>query len=111
MFVKGKDPVKMIFAIVIILAIVIITVMLTILLNDAVRKIPVQYAQKVQGRRSVGGQSSHIPLKVNTGNVMPIIFASTLMSIPSIIINFFNVKVQNDLIQTIGLDRVIHGLI
>ena len=105
MFVKGKDPVKMIFAIVIILAIVIITVMLTILLNDAVRKIPVQYAQKVQGRRSVGGQSSHIPLKVNTGNVMPIIFASTLMSIPSIITNLFNVNIKS---QVVG--RIFEGL-
>ncbi|SNU09408.1 protein translocase subunit secY/sec61 alpha [Lachnospiraceae bacterium] len=105
MFVKGKDPVNMIFAIVIILAIVVVTVLLTILLNDAIRKIPVQYAQKVQGRRSVGGQSSHIPLKVNTGNVMPIIFASTLMSIPSIITNLFNVNVKSQVVA-----RIFEGL-
>ena len=101
MFVKGKDIVKMIIAIVIILAVVIITFVLTVLLNDAERRIPVQYAQKVQGRRQVGGSSSHIPLKVNTGNVMPIIFASTLMSIPSIITNLFNVNVTNAVVAKI----------
>ena len=105
MFVKGKDPVNMIIAIVIILAIVVVTVVLTVLLNDAERRIPVQYAQKVQGRRSVGGQSSHIPLKVNTGNVMPIIFASTLMSIPSIITNLFNVNIKNQVVA-----RIFEGL-
>jgi preprotein translocase subunit SecY len=105
MFVKGKDPVKMIFAIVIIVAVVVITTILTILLNDATRKIPVQYAQKVQGRRQVGGNSTHIPLKVNTGNVMPIIFASTLMSIPNIVTNLFNINVKSLVVQ-----RIFEGL-
>lgn len=105
MFVKGKDPVKMIFAIIIIVAVVVITTILTILLNDATRKIPVQYAQKVQGRRQVGGNSTHIPLKVNTGNVMPIIFASTLMSIPNIVTNLFNINVKSLVVQ-----RIFEGL-
>ena len=95
MFVKGKSTVNMIIAATVILAIVIITTVLTIILNDAERRIPVSYAQKVQGRRQVGGSSSHIPLKVNTGNVMPIIFASTLMSIPSIIKNLFGINVKS----------------
>jgi preprotein translocase subunit SecY len=105
MFVKGKDPVKMIFAIIIIVAVVVVTTILTILLNDATRKIPVQYAQKVQGRRQVGGNSTHIPLKVNTGNVMPIIFASTLMSIPNIVTNLFNINVKSLVVQ-----RIFEGL-
>lgn len=95
MFVKGKDIVHMVMAAVLIIAIVVITTVLTILLNEAIRKVPVSYAQKIQGRKNVGGRQTHIPIKVNTGNVMPIIFASTLMSIPSIIINFFDIKVQN----------------
>jgi preprotein translocase subunit SecY len=74
---------------------------MVILLNDAERRIPVSYAQKVQGRKSVGGQTSHIPLKVNTGNVMPIIFASTLMSIPSIVTNLFNINVKNQVVAKI----------
>ena len=91
----------MIFASIIIIAVVILTTVLTVLLNDAIRKIPVSYAQKVQGRRQVGGNSSHIPLKVNTGNVMPIIFASTLMSIPTIIKNLFNINVQSSVANKI----------
>ena len=70
------------------LAIILITVVLTILLTAAVRRIPVQYAKKMQGRRMVAGQSSNIPLKVNTAGVIPVIFASSLMSIPSIIMSF-----------------------
>ena len=101
MFVKGKAVVNMIFAGVIIIAVVVLTTILTILLNDAERRIPVSYAQKVQGRRQVGGNTSHIPLKVNTGNVMPIIFASTLMSIPSIITNLFNVNIKNQVVAKI----------
>ena len=63
----------------------------TIVLNDAKRVIPVQYSRKMQGRKQVGGNGSNIPLKVNTAGVMPVIFASSLMSIPSIISQFFNV--------------------
>ena len=76
-------------AIVLIAAVIVITVILTIILNGAERKIPVQYAKKVQGRKMVGGQSSHIPLKVNTGGVIPIIFASSLMQLPIVITSFF----------------------
>ncbi|MCI6915407.1 MAG: preprotein translocase subunit SecY [Lachnospiraceae bacterium] len=95
MFVKGKNVVDMVFASVIILAVIVLTTILTVLLNDAERHIPVSYAQKVQGRRKVGGRQTFIPLKVNTGNVMPIIFASTLMSLPSIIVNLFKISVTS----------------
>ena len=59
-----------------ILAIVLAMVVLVIVLNDGVRKIPVQYAKKVQGRKMVGGQTSNIPLRVNTAGVIPIIFGN-----------------------------------
>jgi len=72
-------------AAVIILAIIIGMIILVIILNDATRKIPVQYAKKVQGRKMVGGQASTIPLKVNTAGVIPIIFASSLMQFPLVI--------------------------
>ena len=65
-FVKGKAVAVGALAAVIILAIIVGMVILVIILNDAVRKIPVQYAKKVQGRKMVGGQSTFIPLKVNT---------------------------------------------
>ncbi len=85
MFIKGKAVAFAILAAVIIAVVVIGTVVLVILLNDAERRIPVQYAKKVQGRKMMGGNSTFIPLKVNTGGVIPIIFASSLMEFPIVI--------------------------
>lgn len=84
-FVAGKIPAKAVLAAVIILAIVIAMVVFVVLLQGAERKIPVQYSKKIQGRKQVGGQSSHIPLKVNTGGVIPVIFAQSLMQFPVVI--------------------------
>jgi len=89
-FVFGKPIATAVVAAAIIFAIIIGMVVLVIILNDGVRKIPVQYAKKVQGRKMVGGQTSSIPLKVNTAGVIPIIFASSLMQLPIIICGFFN---------------------
>ena len=60
-----------------------------VLLINIISGMPVQYSQKVSGRRTVGGQSTNIPLKVNTAGVMPIIFASSLMQFPVIIAQLF----------------------
>lgn len=87
-FVFGKAPATAILAAVIIFAIIIAMVVLVIILNDGVRKIPVQYANKVQGRKMVGGQTSSIPLKVNTAGVIPVIFAQSLLQFPIIISSF-----------------------
>lgn len=87
-FIKPQTVAKGALAAVIILAVIVVTVVLVILLNGATRNIPVQYAKKMQGRKMVGGQSSNIPLKVNTAGVIPVIFASSLMSMPSIIAAF-----------------------
>ena len=84
-FVIGKTIAIGAVAALVIIAVIIVMVVLVILLNDAERRIPVQYAQKIQGRRLVGGANSVIPLKVNTAGVMPIIFASSLMEFPVII--------------------------
>ena len=56
-----------------------------VFMNDSERRIPVQYAKRVVGRKMYGGQSTHIPIKVNMSGVMPVIFASALASIPSTI--------------------------
>lgn len=89
-FIAGNAdaPATAILAAVIILAIIIGMIILVIILNDGVRKIPVQYAKKVQGRKMVGGQTSNIPLKVNTSGVMPIIFAQSIMQLPIMIASF-----------------------
>lgn len=87
-FVKGKTVAKGLLAALIIFGVILLTIVLVIVLNDATRRIPVQYAKKMQGRKLVGGQSTFIPLKVNTAGVIPVIFASSLMSIPQIILSF-----------------------
>lgn len=87
-FMSGKGIAKAALAAVIILAIILFVIVFVIILQDGQRKIPVQYSQKMQGRRAVGGQSSHIPLKVNTAGVVPVIFASSLMQFPIIIATF-----------------------
>ena len=56
-----------------------------VFMNDAERRIPVQYAKRVVGRKMYGGQSTHLPIKVNMSGVMPIIFASSILTIPSTI--------------------------
>ena len=63
--------------------------------NDAERKIPVQYAKQVKGRKMYGGQSTHIPIKVNSSGVMPLIFAFTILSFPDLIINLVGVSSDN----------------
>ena len=84
-FIKGHQAGHAIAAIAIIGGVVLGMILLVCLLSDAERRIPVQYSQKVVGRRVFGGQSSHIPLKVNTAGVMPVIFASSIIQFPVII--------------------------
>ncbi len=90
-FVASATVVNAILASVIILAVILAMVVFIIILQNGERRIHVQYAKKVQGRKMVGGQSSHIPLKVNTAGVIPVIFASSLMSFPIVIAQFMSV--------------------
>ena len=87
-FMRGNNIVKAGIAAIIILAVILFIVVFVIYLQDGERRIPVQYPKKVVGRKMVGGSTSSIPLKVNTAGVMPIIFASSIMSLPGIIVGF-----------------------
>ena len=87
-FVKGKSLASGGLAALIILAIILALVVFVIFLQDGQRRIAVQYSQKMQGRRMFGGQSTYIPLRVNTAGVIPIIFASSLMQTPILIATF-----------------------
>lgn len=87
-FIKGQTIAKGVLRGVIILAIILAVTVFVLILNGAERRIPVQYSKKMQERKMVGGQSSNIPLKVNTAGVIPIIFASSIMSFPGIIASF-----------------------
>ena len=84
-FVQGKSIPLAVVASLIIIAIILAMIVFVVILNSAVRKIPVQYAKKIQGNKMVGGQMTFLPLKVNTAGVIPIIFASSLMQTPIII--------------------------
>lgn len=72
-----------------ILVVFLAMVVVVILIQLGERRINVQYAKRVQGRKVYGGQSTHIPLKVNMAGVIPVIFASSLLQFPSIITSFF----------------------
>lgn len=82
---NGRSVLGAASAAIIIIAVIIAIIAFIVVLNGGERRIPVQYAKKVQGRKMLGGQSSHIPLKVNTSGVIPVIFASSLMQFPVII--------------------------
>lgn len=104
-FIKGKTLAKGLLSAVIILAVVLVVILLVVILQDGERRIAVQYSQKVQGRKTYGGQSSHIPLKVNTAGVIPVIFASSLMSFPVIISEFLKVdplSVPGQILRTLN---------
>lgn len=84
-FVEGKQISNVIIAGVIIFLVILGTIIFTIVLNDAERRIPVQYSRKIQGGSQLGGLGSTLPVKVNTANVMPIIFSSSLLQFPLVI--------------------------
>jgi preprotein translocase subunit SecY len=69
-------------AIALLLAVMIVVVAFIVYVERSERRIPVQYAKRVVGRRVMGGQSTHLPLRVNAGGVMPVIFASSILTLP-----------------------------
>ena len=88
-FMEGKKIAMAALAALIIILLILFVTVFVVLLQGGQRKIAVQYSQKIQGRKTVGGQSSHIPMKVNTAGVIPVIFASSLMQFPILIAAFF----------------------
>ena len=91
-FIQGKDLWLGILIAIVILVLIFALVVFVVYLQDGERKVPVQYAQRMSGRKLVGGQASHIPVKVNTAGVIPVIFASSLLSMPAIIAGFLGVN-------------------
>ncbi|MBN2059114.1 MAG: preprotein translocase subunit SecY [Deltaproteobacteria bacterium] len=85
------DQISAFFMVVIVIFMVAIVAFI-VFMERGQRRIPVQYAKRVVGRKMYGGQSTHIPLKVNTSGVIPPIFASSIIMFPATIANFLNVK-------------------
>ena len=80
------------FFMVLVLALMIGVIALIVFVERGQRRIPVQYAKRIVGRRMYGGQSTHLPLKVNTAGVIPPIFASSIIMFPATIANFLNAE-------------------
>ena len=78
-----------VFSILSFLIITVLTVLVIVIIQEGQRRIPVQYGRRVRGRKVYQGQSTHIPLKVNTAGMIPIIFAQSILTFPALIAQFF----------------------
>ena len=110
--VSGTKPINyVLIPLYIIFAIAVVA--FSVILNNAERRIPIQYAKSVSGRKMIGGQSTHLPIKVNMSGVMPIIFASSLVSIPGTIRRFFDIDSAfvNKIIDVFDANGFIYSII
>mgnify|MGYP000726047235 FL=1 len=86
-------------------------IVLIVYVNDAERRIPVQYAKRVVGRKMYGGQSTHLPMKVNMSGVMPIIFAQSIASLPATIAAFTGKGTDNWFMRAFNTNSLLYALI
>ena len=89
----------------------ILIVVLIVFVNDAERRIPVQYAKRVVGRKMYGGQSTHLPMKVNMSGVMPVIFAQSIASIPATIAAFTGAKSDSWFMRLFDTSSITYAII
>ena len=102
------------FAIILMLAVMLFVVAFVVFVERSERRIPVQYAKRVVGRRMMGGQQTYMPLRVNSGGVMPVIFASSILSFPAMIAQvewIKNSKPVSDMFKAIGYGEPLYTLI
>ena len=96
------------FVTLLVIAAVIAIVIFVVFINDSERKLPVQYAKRVVGRKMYGGQSSNLPIKLNMSGVMPIIFASSIISLPVTIMQFCGVSQDNFWFKLFGTSSPVY---
>ncbi len=89
---SDSSAIKNVILVPVVLIIFLAIIAFIVFMTDAERRIPVQYAKRVVGRKMYGGQNTYIPIKVNMSGVMPIILASSIVSLPSILATFFSWK-------------------
>jgi preprotein translocase subunit SecY len=99
------------FGIIILLLVMISVVAFIIFMEQAQRRIPVQYAKRVVGRKMYGGQSTHLPLKINTSGVIPPIFASSIIMFPATIASFVDVPIMKTISNLMTPGSIIYELI
>jgi len=103
----NMDPLRLIFLLVLMLAVIAIIVFV----ERGQRRIPVSYAKRVIGRRVYGGQSTHLPLRVNTGGVIPIIFAASIITIPQTIAQLIKVPIFQTISQQFNIGMPLYNLL
>lgn len=108
----AQQGVMNIVFILIFLVVALAAIVCVIIVNQGERRVPVQYAKRVVGRKMYGGQSTHIPIKVNSAGVIPVIFAMSLMFFPGTIASFFpDNAVASWISQNFSFDNVAYNLI
>jgi preprotein translocase subunit SecY len=103
----AMDPLKIIFLGVLMIAVIAFIVFV----ERGQRRIPVSYAKRVIGRKVYGGQSTHLPLRVNTGGVIPIIFAASVITIPATMAQLIKVPVLQQIAQQFGMGMPLYNLV
>lgn len=108
----AQQGVMNIVFILIFLIVALAAIICVIIVNQGERRVPVQYAKRVVGRKMYGGQSTHIPIKVNSAGVIPVIFAMSLMFFPGTVASFFpDNAVASWISQNFSFDNVAYNLI
>ncbi len=97
-----------IFSVLILLVLMILVVAFIIYMEQGQRRIPVQYAKRVVGRKMYGGQSTHLPLKVNTSGVIPPIFASSIIMFPATIASFITIPWMQSLASAVSPGNIVY---
>jgi len=100
-----------IFTVIILLVVMILVVAAVVFVERGQRKIPVQYAKRVVGRRVYGGQATHLPLRVNSGGVIPVIFAASIVSIPSTLGTVMTYPFMKSLASQLGQGMPLYNLL
>ncbi|MCI4445077.1 MAG: preprotein translocase subunit SecY [Candidatus Aminicenantes bacterium] len=101
------DPLRIIFLIILML----VVIAFIIYVERGQRRIPVSYAKRVIGRKVYGGQSTHLPLRVNTGGVIPIIFAASIITIPATLANLSKAPILQGIARQFGMGMPLYNLL
>ncbi len=99
------------FAILTLMVLMVLVVAAVVFVERGQRKIPVQYAKRVVGRRVYGGQATHLPLRVNSGGVIPVIFAASIVAIPSTLGSLFQNSFMKKLTEQLGQGMPLYNLL
>ncbi len=111
LWVDWRGGERSVFTIIFLLIMMLLVTAGIVFVERAQRRIPVQYAKRVVGRRMYGGQATHLPLKINTGGVIPVIFAASIVAFPSTLGMVFEGETMQKIIQQLGQGYPLYNLI